>query len=49
MVEKLRLLSKELVAEGTMAFHFEKPADFQFRAGQYGEFTLLDPPETDEE
>lgn len=49
MVEKLRLLSKELVAEGTMAFHFKKPADFEFRAGQYGEFTLLDPPETDEE
>lgn len=29
-----RLIGSELVAERTMAFHFEKPADFVFRAGQ---------------
>lgn len=39
----------EEVAEGTMAFHFEKPADFQFRAGQAVDITLLNPPETDAE
>jgi ferredoxin-NADP reductase len=37
------------VAEGTVAFHFERPADFQFKAGQYMNVTLIDPPETDAE
>jgi ferredoxin-NADP reductase len=46
---KLKLLSKELVADGTMAFHFEKPAGFEYRAGQYGDFTLINPPQTDSE
>lgn len=32
-----------------MAFYFEKPAGFEFRAGQFGEWTLLNPPETDKE
>jgi ferredoxin-NADP reductase len=32
-----------------MAFHFAKPADFQFRAGQSMDLTLLNPPETDAE
>ncbi|GAA4892742.1 FAD-dependent oxidoreductase [Tessaracoccus lubricantis] len=49
MVEKLRLVSRELVAEGTMAFHFEKPEGFEFRAGQAGDFILVDPPESDDE
>jgi hypothetical protein len=31
------------------AFHFAKPADFQFRAGQSMELTLLNPPGTDAE
>ncbi len=35
------------IAEGTMAFHFAKPADFQSRAGQAVDITLLNPPETD--
>ena len=34
------------LAEGTMGFYFEKPAGFQFSAGQFGEWTLIDPPET---
>jgi ferredoxin-NADP reductase len=42
-----RLKGREEVAEGTMAFHVEKPADFQFRAGQYVDVTLINPPETD--
>ena len=39
----------EEVAEGTMAFHFAKPAEFQFRAGQSVDITLLNPPEADAE
>lgn len=45
----IKLIKKEQVAEGTMAFHFEKPVDFEFRAGQFADFTLISPPETDEE
>ena len=43
------LTRHEVVAEDTMAFHFAKPAEFQFRAGQSVDITLLDPPETDAE
>jgi ferredoxin-NADP reductase len=32
-----------------MAFHFEKPERFIFKAGQFGDITLMNPPETDEE
>jgi ferredoxin-NADP reductase len=44
-----QLIKAEPVAEGTMAFHFAKPADFHFRAGQYLDLTLIDPPESDAE
>src|SRR5262249_1543439 len=44
-----RLLSRVEVAEGTMAFHFEKPAKFDFKPGQSVDLTLLNPPETDSE
>ncbi len=37
------------IAEGTVAFTFEKPAGFRFRAGQHLRMTLIDPPETDNE
>jgi ferredoxin-NADP reductase len=43
------LTKREEVAEGTVAFHFAKPADFQFRAGQSVDITLVNPPETDAE
>lgn len=43
------LIKREEVAEGTAAFHFAKPADFQFQAGQSIDMTLLNPPETDAE
>ncbi len=43
------LLDKEMIAEGTMAFHLRKPSAFQFRAGQGIDLTLTDPPETDAE
>lgn len=45
----VKLTSRESVAEGTMAFRFEKPKDFQFTPGQYVDVTLLNPPETDAE
>jgi hypothetical protein len=32
-----------------MAFHFEKPSGFNFKAGQFVDVTLTDPPETDAE
>lgn len=43
------LSGRDEIAEGTMAFHITKPADFQFRAGQSIDLTLIDPPETDAE
>ncbi|MDX1633082.1 MAG: FAD-dependent oxidoreductase [Marinobacter sp.] len=46
---RIKLQSKEEVAVDTMAFHFEKPEGFQFKAGQTAEWKLIDPPETDSE
>lgn len=46
---RVRLKRREEVAEGTMAFYFEKPEGFEFRAGQFVNYTLIDPPETDAE
>jgi ferredoxin-NADP reductase len=34
------LLGRTEVAEGTMAFQFEKPKGFVFKAGQYIDLTL---------
>jgi ferredoxin-NADP reductase len=44
-----QLLNRVEVAEGTMAFHFEKPPGFDFKPGQSADLTLLNPPETDSE
>lgn len=44
-----KLIRREEVAEGTMAFRFEKPSGFRFKAGQSADVTLTDPPETDVE
>lgn len=49
MIATVTLQGRELVANGTMMFHFDKPDGFEYRAGQFGELTLLDPPETDAE
>lgn len=46
---RVKLLRREEVAEGTVAFYFEKPQGFQFTPGQFLRFSLIDPPETDEE
>jgi ferredoxin-NADP reductase len=47
--QTVKLSGREQVAEGTMAFHFDKPSGFEFRAGQAMDITPLDPPETDSE
>src|SRR5260370_29307412 len=44
-----KLLSRVEVAEGTMAFHFEKPPGFDFKPGQSADLTLLNTRETDSE
>lgn len=49
MKANVTLLKKVVVAEGTMAFHFAKPDGFEFQAGQFADYTLLAPPETDAE
>jgi ferredoxin-NADP reductase len=43
------LVGRDLVADRTMSFRFAKPADWSYRAGQFVDITLLDPPETDAE
>ncbi len=45
----VKLKGRKEVAERTTAFHFEKPAGFVFKPGQYIDMTLIDPPESDEE
>jgi ferredoxin-NADP reductase len=45
----VKLIDRKEIAEGTMAFYFEKPSEFEFKAGQYIEVTLINPPETDSE
>lgn len=51
MAEKytIKLLKKEQVAQGTMAFHFTKPAGLVYKAGQNADYTLINPAETDAE
>ena len=45
----LKLKSKSEVAERTLEFQFEKPPEMTFKAGQFMDLTLIDPPETDAE
>lgn len=49
MKQNIKFIKSETVAEATMAFYFEKPADFDFAAGQSGDFTLINPVQTDAE
>lgn len=48
-VYKVKLKGRQEIASGTMAFRFEKPAEYSYKAGQFGDFTLTNPPETDAE
>lgn len=48
-IYNIKLLKKEEIANDTVAFTWEKPEGFEFKAGQNGDFFLIDPPETDDE
>jgi len=48
-VYKIKLKSRQEIAAGTMAFHFEKPEGFAYKAGQFADYTLINPSETDAE
>lgn len=48
-VFKAKLIKKELVSKETMAFHFGKPIGFQFQPGQYNDYILINPNQTDSE
>ncbi len=45
----MKLQGSREIAEGTMAFYFEKPKGFSFEPGQFSTLTLLHPPQTDVE
>ena len=44
---EVRRQAREDLAEGTMAFHFEKPSGFSFKPGQAIDVILIAPPTTD--
>ncbi|MGH8728675.1 MAG: ferredoxin--NADP reductase [Burkholderiales bacterium] len=44
---EVTLKGREEIAEGTMAFHFEKPTGFSFKPGQAIDVILVEPPTTD--
>jgi ferredoxin-NADP reductase len=48
-IYKAKLKRREEIAAGTMAFHFEKPEGFIYKAGQYVDYALINPSETDAE
>src|ERR671913_578069 len=48
-IYKTKLKSRQEIAGGTMAFHFKKPEGFAYKAGQFADYTLINPSETDAE
>jgi ferredoxin-NADP reductase len=48
-IYKIKLKDRRQIAEGTMAFCFEKPEGFAYKAGQFADYTLINPAETDAE
>src|SRR5665213_4234325 len=48
-IYKVKLKGKQEIAAETMAFYFEKPKGFVYKAGQYVDYTLINPAETDAE
>src|SRR5665213_2096041 len=48
-IYQVKLKSRQEIAAETMAFYFEKPEGFAYKAGQYVDYTLINPPETDAE
>lgn len=49
MAYTIKLVSAREIASGTKAFEFEKPQGYSFKPGQATDWTLIDPPETDDE
>ncbi len=49
MIHVIKYLKTEPSAKDTAIFYFEKPPGFTYRAGQFGDFTLINAPETDAE
>ncbi|RUU43952.1 FAD-dependent oxidoreductase [Mesorhizobium sp. M6A.T.Ce.TU.002.03.1.1] len=47
VTHEVQLVGRDMVADGTMAFRFAKPAGFRHLAGQSISLTLLNPSETD--
>lgn len=45
----VKLAERAEIAANTMAYRFEKPANWNFKAGQFIDLTLIQPPETDTE
>jgi ferredoxin-NADP reductase len=45
MQATVKLIRKETIADNTMAFYFTKPKGFDFRAGQFAGYTLINPRE----
>ena len=48
-IYRIKLKNRRQIAGGTMAFYFEKPDGFAYKAGQFADFTLINPIETDAE
>lgn len=46
-IHLLKLIAREEIARQTVQFSFAKPAGFDFKPGQYGGFTLINPSITD--
>jgi ferredoxin-NADP reductase len=44
-----QVLARDDVAENTMAFYLVRPEGFDFKAGQFLDLTIIDPPQTDDE
>lgn len=48
-IVNVKIKDKKMVANGTLEVILEKPDGFEFTAGQFADYTLIDPPETDDE
>jgi len=48
-VYKVKLTKKVILYDDTMAFYFQKPDKFNFQAGQYADYILINPNQTDKE
>ncbi|HWF45297.1 MAG TPA: FAD-dependent oxidoreductase [Candidatus Kapabacteria bacterium] len=47
--KRLKLLGSEEIANGTRAFHLERPQGFNYESGQTIDLTLVDPTDLDDE